>query len=78
MIFLFWFLTRSLIKMLIVQETFQYFHIKIKVKKKKKKYGTIFISCHDLAAKNVTIVSIHLHCTVYRFSKFLGHSNFSS
>ena len=36
MVFLFWFLTKSLIKILIVQEIFQYFHIKIKVKNKKK------------------------------------------
>ena len=61
MVFLFWFLTKSLIKILIVQEIFQYFYIKIKVKNKKK-YGTIFISCHDLAAKNVAIVSVNLHC----------------
>ena len=36
MIFLFWFSTRSLFKILMVQEVFQYFHIKIKVKNKKK------------------------------------------
>ena len=64
MIFLFWFLTRSLIKMLIVQETFQYFHIKIKVKKKKKKiwYNFYQLSRFSCEERNNCFDPLALYC----------------